>query len=706
MRSMEAYKVRTVLEGLVEAEKPGEALWNLATRADDESATAFERYAGAVLRDAGALDLAQGAQTAIHLQRCADESLVRLFATRGPLAGESRKLQVLEDALNRLLGVGSALEHGVGSQIAASPESPSSRRRQKYAIHGANYPLWSDPARGAHVHLPPLAPHEQPASAYFCEVDWRMLDGVAGIAHLCYQSTILANSNQVVFGVKGPHGSEWDVRTRLASSLHNLWVSLRMTYRFDCDLSRNVATVHFNLPPLDSFPTHVADLTDNTMKPVGNRLGNARTAYALRLASLIASTCFGAGRSVDHAFVVGLDEKGAAAVSCSFTRQQFVHETLPAIDTGRISAPELRFDPEGIVKMLPAGAADFAQAGRSPLPTGNLKNARIAPSEDERILPDDMQRLFHALRVCDIDVARYHGDSADAIDEARKDSKESTMAAVARLENVVDDLEARLAPPDMRPNARPLHCENALQRVAIALLDDELAIGAKAEAFLSFEDDGDARGLPDVYYYRSPSALYHAHIGLADLYRALGDDKGAEAHADRCIALGPTMPAGYALKAGVLSRGGKNAQAANVIMMGLKSMLADADRALLLFELAAVFRRMGRSSESEAMHICSANLKGIYAQRSLEVISSLESGVNAKAFAHANLAKAQEALDEVGIPLVSDRIQKALVARAALGLANAHAPQAAAPYIALLQEHFPTNRAITIACNSIRHGLN
>ncbi len=699
MKGREAHRAQASIDALFNADDVGSALRALMAKADDEAAEPFERYAGLVLRDAGAANLT----TRFRLQRVADGQLVRLHPASP--SGDDGLLRIVEDALNRLLGVSSALANGIGGKTGEAPMSKASLQRQIYERQGLEYPLWSNPTRGAHVKLPPLALNQKPSLAYFNEIDWRMLDNVASIAHLHYQSAILVNSNQVVFGVKGPHGSEWDVRTRLASSLENIWPSLHLTYRFDCDLSRNTATVHFTIPPLESFPADISPRADGSLKPAGNRIANARTAYCLRLAALIAATCFGAGRTVESAFIVGLDEKGDAAIACSFTRRQFVHETLPAIDAGQLAAPELRFNPDGVQKTLAACTSDYTHIGASELRRENLGGIRLSPHQDTRTLPADMQRLFHARRICDIDVSRYHGGSADAIDEARKDSRNSAVAVIARLENIVEELESSLEAPPAIPDARPLHCENALQRVAIVLLDDELSIGADAEAFLSFDDKPDADDLPDVVYYRAPSALYHAHVGLADSLHALEDERGAEAHADRCIALGPTTPIGYALKAGVLAREGKTRQAANVIMTGLRSALGDNDRALLLFELAFLFRRMGKFRESEALYICSATMKGPYAQRSLEVIEELEEGVNPRAFAHANLAKAISAITEMGIPFVTDRFRKVLVSRAALGLVNAHAPRAAAPYATMLQECFPDNRAIIGACNSIRFGL-
>ena len=702
MEGWESHKAQTVMASLLDADDVGVAVRVLALRADETQAEPFERYAGLALRDVGAADLESPGKPAVRLQRVADGQLVRLHAAT--TGSNDRTLRIVEDVINRLLGVCSAMENGIGAHKHERGISKATLQREIYEIQGLEYPLWSNPLRGSHVALPPVSLLLKSPQAYFNEVDWRMLDNVASIAHLCYQSTLLANSNQRIFGVKGPHSSEWDVRTRLASSLGNLWTSLHVPHRFDCDLGRSTATVHFTMPPLESFPARVSAPGASQPEPVGDRLSAARIVYCLRLAALIAATCFGAGRSVERAFVAGLDEQGRPLVSCTFDRRQFVYETLPAIDSGRAAHPDLRFDPAKAQATLAASRSDFDMRGAKPLPTGLLRATRTTPCEDGRILPDDMQWFFHAKRVRDVDVAGYAGGAANIIDEAREDSRGAQIAAVARLEELVDELESALSPPEDQPDARPLFCENALQRAAVFLLDDQLSIGADAEAFLSFEDD-EPHPLPDVYYYRAPNALFHARMGLADLYRKLNDFHGAEEQADRMIALAPTVAAGYVVKADALACQDRRREAANVAMDGLRSAVTEPDCAMLQFNLALLFRHIGRWQESEALLVHASTLSGLYAGKALDVLGDVADGVPPQAFAIANLADSREIIRKHGIPLMTERMRNAIVARAALGLANAHAPNAAAPYIKLLAQHFPDNRAIQSACDSILRGL-
>lgn len=704
MVNIEAYRARAVVDALVGPRRPAAAIRALAQRADDESATPFERYAAGVLCEAGALQLTSPGKPELLLQHVSDSQVIRLTTPPGP-AAPVRDTRVLEDAINRLTGIVGALEEGFGAQRPSDADSARARRRELFERHGVEYPLWSDTERGAHVQLPAAPSDSRQAAAFFNEIDWRLLDTVASSAHVYFQAAILANRNQVVFGAKAPHCSEWDVRTRLASILEGLEPTLRLIWRFDCDTSRSVATVHFTVPPIESFPSAVATSTDGALQPLGDRADAARISFALRSAALLAAACFGAGRVIEHAFVIGKDDAKTLA-SCAFERSQFVHETLPAIDARMLDTPAMRFDPELVAQTLMASHVDYATAERTPYATGLLSETRPDPWEDDRILPDDMQRLFHAKRIRDLDTSHYLGGSKSVIDEARADSHEAAVAAIAELEGVLDAMESHLAPPDDLPDARPLHCEHALARAAIALLDDELNVSAEAEAFLHHGDDGEALPLPTVYYYRAPTAVFHAHAGLADLYRKLGDARGAETQADHCIALAPTTPAGYALKAGVLADGRRFEEAANVLMGGLQLAVAEEDQAALLHDLAQLFQRLGRADEARALHVFTATLPGVYARQSAAFIKQIAGGANTFHFVRENMPEARRVIGACGIPLVTERTRNALVAHAALGLTNAHAPRAAAPYVALLTQHFPTNRAIQIACNSIRSGVD
>lgn len=702
MANIEAYRARAVIEKLTESRRPAAALRALAERADDECSSSFERYAAAVLRDAGALLLTEPGRPELWMQRVSDDQLVRLTVPPGQTVA-TQDIRVLEDAINRLTGIVGALEEGMGAHQPGNAESGHARRRELFERHGVEYPLWSNTQLGAHVTLPAAPVGDEQALAFFNEVDWRLLDTIANTAHAYFQAAILANRNQIMYGVKAPHCSEWDVRTRLAAIVESLKTPLRLVWRFDCDTDCGTVAVHFNVPPIKSFPTLEFAETVDTLQPAGSNAEDARIVYALRTAALVAAACFGAGRIVEHAFVIGKDGT-RTLVSCAFDRSLFVHETLPAIDAGALASPAMRFDPELVAQTLRASHADYATAKRPPHVVGLLAGTRIDPWEDDRILPDRLQRLFHAKRVRDLDTSHYLGGAEGVIDEAKADSQDAAVAAIAQLESVLDTLKDQMVPPNDMPEARPLYCEHAMARAAIVLLDDELSVGAEAEAFLH-QEDSRAHSLPNVYYYRAPNAVYHAHAGLADLYRELGDTRGAETQADYCIALAPTTPAGYALKADALASQGRLEEAANIIMSGLRLALAEEDQAFLIHELARIFQSMGRSNEATALHMYAASFPGAYAQLSIAVVRRIAQGANVFHFIRENMPEARRIIGEAGIPLVTERTRNAIMAHAALGLVNAHAPLAAAPYVALLAQRFPTNRAIQIACNSIRHGL-
>ena len=703
MGVMGAYRAHVVAEELVGSSKPGPAIRALAQRADDPSATPFERYAASALRDGGALQLTEPGRPELRLHRKPGGQLVRLSMGAGP-QGDPKPVWVLEDALNRMTGIVAALDEGVGSNAPASPESGRARRRELFERYGLAYPLWSDTERGANVVLPSAPSNEKAALAYFNEIDWRMLDTVANNAHVFFQAAILTNLNQRIFGVKAPHCSEWDVRTRLASILGGLEPPLRLTFRFDCDTSRGTAFVRFDAPPAESFPMLAAG-PDGALKPIGNRIGNARLAYSLRIATLIGAACFGSGRIIEHALVVGHDSGSQPIVSCTFDRTRFVQDTLPAIDAGLLGDPALRFDPEAVANMLSANHVGFAPQAGAPVVVASLEGTRAKPWQDDRVLSDDMQRLFHARRVRDIDTAHYLGQSAQAIDAAKADSADSLIAAIAQLENTAAEMEEALAPPADDPDARPLYCGSALERAAIALLDDDLSVSAEAEAFLLLEEGAEPLKLPDIYYYRAPDALFHAHVGLADLYRKLGDMHGAEVQADRCMALAPTMPVGYALKADALAGQGRFKEAVNVLRSGLGVVVAETDQAFLLHDLALLLERMRRSHEARALHLYTASLSGVYAAKSVEYLKRATKNMDARTFMRENMSAAANTIGDLEIALVTERTRSALIATAALGLTNAHAPRAAAPYIALLSKRFPANRTIADACNSIQYGL-
>ena len=103
--------------------------------------------------------------------------------------------------------------------------------------------------------------------------------------------------------------------------------------------------------------------------------------------------------------------------------------------------------------------------------------------------------------------------------------------------------------------------------------------------------------------------------------------------------------------------------------------------------------------------VTTAQMTGVYARNSAEFVKQIAGDRSLAAFLRENRAEAAEVVAEMELPLVSERAVNALISRATLGLANAHAARAAAPYAELLAKRFPNNRTVVAACNSIRFGL-
>lgn len=459
------------------------------------------------------------------------------------------------------------------------------------------------------------------------------------------------------------------------------------------------------------------------------------------------------------------------------------------------------------------------------VPDDGMSTQRTDPSADTRFLPPDLRRLFHAERICDIDTRSYHGEGAQAVEAARKDADDSTLAAIVRLENIVEELERSLRTGEQSrihekakaqsgaPNTigecesgpathrhRPLYCAHALSRLAVALLEDELSVAEQAELYLSSGDslvsqaeafmqrnvsrethaanagegiakneDADAgdrgphgkpadpkspaalqvpetldapetpgapeapaalqvpetlgapeapeaHGTPDIsetpdaydahdtlLFERAPSALFHAHMGLSDLYQRLGDFSGARAHADRCIALAPTTADAYFRKADVLAEQRLHAQAANVLLSGLRCAVAPQDCSLLYYYLGLLLWNVGKRREAAAVHVYNASLAGEFAEKSARVVAGMRTRGDVPVIAHASPLAAERELRRARIPVAPVNLGP-LVAQAAIGLASAGAPEAAAPYAAILAHLCRNDRVVVAACESIVHG--
>ena len=573
-----------------------------------------------MLREAGAAQLADlPANCTLLLTPPTDGRLARLTCTAKLGESQWELVMDVENAINRLCCIADAIEDSGSNGQAAEQQIRISFLGSSFANDQAGY-------RSARITLPAIGRSEQPSMGYFNEIDWRVFDHIAATAHPVFQATLLPNMHQAFMGASAADGSDWDIRTRLAAILEGLELPLRFGYRFDVNAQAQAVSVLFTVPSEKSFPHRTFDGQTRTFVDIGKRIDDIRIAYAMRLACLLAAAAFGSGRNVEHAHITGVRTgDGAPLFNCTFERKAYVRKTLPAIDEGRLSDPAIRFDTAEVARLMAPNSLEYVRFdGDSQVAVRDdvMQKHRVEPHLDERDLTDELKKLFHARKICDIDTRHYFGEGAQAVSAARSDSEESSIAAIAHLERTVTELEDAMAPPDDNAESRPLYCSNPLARAVVSLLDDELAIGDQAEAFLHGAEPYMEAAANQPSYFRAPDALFHAQ-GLSDLYERLGDTRGAEMEADRCIAMAPTTAASYFRKSDILASQQRYLEAANLLRAGLRLAVSPRDCALLYYHLALILWNTGRKREAVAVHVYTTSLAGEYAEKAKRVIANL-----------------------------------------------------------------------------------
>lgn len=707
-----------VMRNLLESGNPAGVIEGVVDDGARAEATAFERYAADVLRGAGGLRLKTVSQVrAIKLIAPENGRLAKLIMPGGLPKSLYATVLSTECALNRLICIADAITDGI-----CDNDPPEDGPRRSISILGGGFLSTNAGWRSTRVHLPHISSPVEVTPAYYNEVDWRATDCVAGNARAIFQHCIRPNAYRTTLGVHVDTQSDWDVRTRLAQIVGALELPYRCSFRFDYDAgSKSVAAV-FTCPPVGFLPTISADNGNGGAQPSMSR---AYEAYLLRLACLFGAACFGSGKAIETASVAGYDASWSRAlVAARFGRDAFARSVLAAVDNGTFSDASLRYDPDSVAGMVEASHLDWFGHEEShgihevALPDMDVRGAWPAPHLDERPLPDDARKLFRCNRVCDVDTASYFGGHADAVDLARRDVADSPMAAILRLESLVEELEAQTRPPSDDTEARPLYAPNPLSRLAVGLLDDELSIASQAEAFLGETAEGLAagafseraekrfpRGGDAPSYFRAPSALFHARIGLSDLYQSLGDYGSAVLQADRCIVLAPTTAGAYYRKADVLAERGYYTQAANVLIAGLHYAVASADCALLYYHLAMLLWHLGKQRESATVHVYCSSLQGEHADRSARIVKALRGRDDAPETVHLAPFSAARELERMRLPVAPQNLN-AQVAQATITLANAGSPLAAAPYARELERCCNNDEIVIAACRSIRFGIS
>ena len=693
----EAQAMERILHVLLSSGQVAQTIADVVNEGDQPDATAFGRYASELLKNAGGLRLlkVRGADK-LKIRKPENGRLAEIVNPPEFPPASMKTLLAVECSLNRLICIADAIADGREEQEPSKDEP-----RRSISILGGGYLGTRKGWRSTRIILPQIDQDDGATVSYYNEVDWRSTDCVASNARAVFQRSMRPNAYRTKQGVHVASQSEWDVRTRLAQLLRALELPHRYSFHFDYDGTTKTVEAKFTCPPPEFLPfLETRDSSDRA-----NAVTSAYEAYLLRLTCLIAAACFGSGRDIETALVTGYKPSwDEALVSAELERNEFARSVLTCVDSNEMANPDLRFKPERIAEMI--GATHLDWRGDSANLTSRhtaypITTHRREPWEDERVLPPEAQRLFRCKRICDVDTSHYHGGYSDAVDAARYDSHDSTLAAVLRLESLVEELEASTHPPEGIPSARPLFAANALSRLAVSLLDDEMTIAAQAESFLKGSPEPSSK--EGVFYYRAPDALFHARIGLSDLYHRMGDFQGAIMQADRCIALAPTTANAYLRKADVLAEQGYLEQAANVLIAGLRCCATKPDCSLLYYHLGLILWNQDKRHEAAITHLYNSSLTGEYAEKSSKAVKGLILNDDVPSITRYNPFSASRELVNLGLPLAPVNMRQQIT-HAVILLVNAGSPRAAAPYARALESRCNNDEVVIATCRSIYYG--
>ena len=624
-------------------------------------ASGFELYAARLLEEAGSSRLrAIAAHADIGAGRLSTTGLAWLRFDEDALDGEERNaVLAVESALNRLalIEASVAAADGAGALYAGYDEG-------------------------------------------FCsELDWRALCGIAAGAGALARGSGQPNEPRGMFGVQAAQGGEWDVRTRFAQACEGLRLPFRLEYRFDADAAAGVLAVECSAPLPGAFPAARWDAARAMWEDVRALRGWAASAYAMRLAAVLAAAAFGAGIGMARAVVTVRPGSlgGQAGMSLAFDRIPFLADVLPRIEAGALADPAVACDPAAVLALLDPADRSTAFLENGFFATVQPLDAGLAERRplwmDERPLPASLSATLRADRACELDV--LHDEDADLtalVAEALEGAESSPLASIA----VLEELSARVGErecgrglgaeaADGAPAASaapagggrmPLYCANPAARALVALAD------------------GDA----GTRYRKASDAAFAAHSGLSRLYLKVGDAPRALEAAEACRSSAPTSLPGYLDAVSVHMEGGRFAEAEALLRRAQRFAVSRAESFYLCYRLAYALWRQGRVEQALACYAAVADGGGAMAGQAEAEMADLmkQEGLRQRPSPEAAAA----ALRADGIAAVPSGEAAELLAQVAVGLADAGLLEAAAP-LALAAAQITGDDALLAAARSL-----
>ena len=575
--------VGDLLDELLQAPYP-DALDVLAFRGQGEQATPFERFAAQSLTDAGAEYVRPiAAAHEVDLRRLSSTGLFWTGCDKSDLVDrELDTLQAVEGALNRLV----FLERHLGTD--SSP-----------AIRGLSMEQCERAAMSALTDFAAVA---------------------ADLPRTCERPSDYTS----IAGATASRGGEWDVRTRFAAAAERLRAPFGFDYDFDCDAHGGVFSIQATVPAASAFPVD------------GEAARNdARTAYALRLAMVLAAAAFGSSVGIVRAVVTVRERElgGAAIASIEFGRQPFTMVTTPRIQSGDILAADVPVD--GIIEMLSPRALRLERAEDGCLATiepisVDLPDRSAKMADDGRPLPAALVGPLRADRASDLDIFsaaddplrdRYHEVTAHI-----EDGGSSVARDVADIVDAYDAADA-LQDSDARPMAGRLEGDEATR------------------------------------YRKLPDTAFDARSTLCRLLRDQGDGQAALRIAEQLVALAPTSFTAYHSLAMTYRELDRGEDAVRALIEGLKVAVAPTDIAAGYYRLGFLLWQAGDAALGLACYALVPRGTYFYGEAQVEMGDHISHAPSAD--------DARGALRSAGIPVAPVPATVEAAASAAIGLVDA-----------------------------------
>lgn len=647
---------RDVLAEFVSAPLPDavDGLMFRVSMADDaDPASGFEAYAARLLSGADASTLRSIAvEHPIELRRLNSTGLFwSIFDDSTINAADRSTILRIESILDRLAMVSKALEDGEG-----------------------------------------VAYVSQFSEGQCSQLDWTGLRDIVTNAPDYLSGAEHDNKLNTQYGTTGTRGGTWDLSTRFATACEAMVLPFRLEYRFVCDGASNTIVADVSVPTADVFPKSRFDGTANQWVDCTDLRPAAATAYALRLATLIASAAFGCSVGVTRVIVNGKEGSiaGPTCLSLDFARIPFTMGTMAKIREGAFTDPSTDFDPQALLSMmhLQGSSLNLDEANGlqavDPLPV-ELTVIRTPVAEDDRPLPDSLRGLLHADVVRDLDVMSEQDPELVARYRAIMDEKDdSLLLAVAQLEDIVAEAN-KLGAEELAEAEKTgiptklLYCENVFARYLTSLVESD----------------------PALRYRRASDIGQAARSSLSRIYRDMGDLDAAEAQARICIDLAPTSAPAYNDLITCYAEGDHYDRIIDVAKDALRMAVTSNDIAYVYYRLAFAYWQTGRHLEALAcyLRVPEGSPMGEAALRERNDLI-VEMGNNIPG----NDWDSTATLRTAGVPLAPLDDVMEVVGRALIGLCDANMPLAAAP-LASLVASTQRNDILHAVAASLRQGV-